>query len=457
MRISQAGVLKTAVLAGGLALSAGPALTQTQGGNLPDAQIEANVLRQLASASELSSQNIQTSTVYGTVTLTGNVHDEAMRSKAENLTARAQGVKKVVDQLTLGDAPAAGDQGAQGGYPAGDNGAPAAQVLQSDGTYAPAPPDNGPQGAVPAPGQSGYPVQPGYSGAPEYGSGNRPIGVSPQQPYDNNGYAGQSAPPNGAYPQNQNQPYGDQQQAYGSAPPPPAPDGAPRRRQPMYPQGYAPYPQGGQAGGQVVTIAPGNVLQVRVDRGFDANHVQPGTTFTGVVMQDIFANGAIAIPRGAAVQGTVVDARKAGALKGRAELGLAINNLMLGGQNYPLATEVWEQEGRDKTVHTVNSALGLGALGAVLGGVAGGGSGAAIGAGVGGAAGVASSAGSPAGRVIVPAEAVLTFRLAQPATVTTVGQAELSRLSYAAGPGVRPAPVRRYYSPNGYYGPGYYR
>ena len=45
---------------------------------LPDAQIESNVLRALASAPELSSQNIQTSTVYGTVTLTGNVHDEAM-------------------------------------------------------------------------------------------------------------------------------------------------------------------------------------------------------------------------------------------------------------------------------------------------------------------------------------------------------------------------------------------
>src|SRR5471032_577115 len=75
-----------------------------------DAQIESNVLKTLASAPELSTQNIQTSTVYGVVTLSGNVHDETMRTKAENLAARAEGVKKVVDELSLGDTPVAAAQ-----------------------------------------------------------------------------------------------------------------------------------------------------------------------------------------------------------------------------------------------------------------------------------------------------------------------------------------------------------
>ena len=48
---------------------------------IPDAQIESNVLRALASAPQLSSQNIQSSTVYGTVTLKGNVPAQA---KTEN-------------------------------------------------------------------------------------------------------------------------------------------------------------------------------------------------------------------------------------------------------------------------------------------------------------------------------------------------------------------------------------
>ncbi len=90
--------------------AAAMAQNQPAPGTLPDAQIEANVLRALASAPELSTQNIQSSTVYGTVTLTGNVHDETMRTQAENLVARAVGVKKVVDELSLGDTAASSDQ-----------------------------------------------------------------------------------------------------------------------------------------------------------------------------------------------------------------------------------------------------------------------------------------------------------------------------------------------------------
>ena len=43
---------------------------------MPDSQVEANVLKALAGAPELASQNITTNTVYGVVTLTGNVPDE---------------------------------------------------------------------------------------------------------------------------------------------------------------------------------------------------------------------------------------------------------------------------------------------------------------------------------------------------------------------------------------------
>ena len=124
------------ILAGSLAVgTAAMAQNQPASGSLPDAQIEANVLRALASAPELSTQNIQSSTVYGTVTLTGNVHDEATRTKAENLVARAVGVKKVVDELSLGDTPAPADQAAAADQSASQ---PSNCQLQSDGTCAPA-------------------------------------------------------------------------------------------------------------------------------------------------------------------------------------------------------------------------------------------------------------------------------------------------------------------------------
>ncbi len=228
-----------------------------------------------------------------------------------------------------------------------------------------------------------------------------------------------------------------------------------------YGQGYAGRPQGpgnGQRAGMPVTIPAGSMLRIRIDRGIDSNHIQPGAQFTGTVLTDVVADGAIAIPRGATVQGTVVDAKKAGALKGRGELSLAVNQVTLGGMVYPLATEAWDREGRDKTASTVNRAIGLGALGALFGAAAGGGSGAAIGAAIGGGAGVASSAASPGGRIMIPPESVLTFRVAEPVGVKTVSEQEMARLSYAAGPDPQQSrrPMRRYYSPyyGYYYGPG---
>jgi hypothetical protein len=359
--------------------------------SLPDAQIESNVLKALASVPELSTQNIQSSTVYGTVTLTGNVHDETLRTQAENLVARAQGVKKVVDELTLGDTPPpSADQSAQNEPP--PNGPPDASqsnqpVLQSDGTYAPAPDGSG----APPPPQGGY-------------------------PQDN---AQQGPPPSG--------------------------------RQPMAQNG-APIP-GGQQAGMAVTVPAGAMLRVRINRGLDSNHIQPGTDFDGIVLTDVVAGGAVAIPRGAAVTGTVIDARKAGTFKGRGELSLQINSLSLGGNVYPLTTEVWEQSGQDKTAGTVGNTVGLGAFGALLGAVAGGGTGAAIGAGVGAGAGLAGSAASPRGQIIIPPESVLTFSVAAPTTVKTVSEREMERLSYTAGPEQPQGPPRvRYYSPyNGYY------
>jgi len=426
-----------AVLVAGFALSVANAQTGDSP-TVPDAQVEANVLRQLASAPELSTQNIQTTSVYGVVTLSGNVHDEAMRTKAENLVARAQGVKKVVDQLSLGDSPAvANDQ--QAPPPQGDPNDPAAvngnqastgapgpgMVLQSDGTYAPAPPDQQP---APQEQAGNNPPQPGYNQA-QPGYGNQ---APPPDPNAASGYAQQGSP---------------------QGPPPP--------RQPMY-SGYAPAPDGGPYAGQKaglpVTVPAGTPLQIRINRGFDSNDVQIGTTFTGIVMYDVVSGGAVAIPRGATVSGTVTDAKKAGVLKGRGELSLQLNSVTLGGQVYPLASSVWDAHGRDKTAGTVNSAVGLGVLGALVGAVAGGGEGAAIGAGVGAGAGVASSAASPNGRVILPPETMLPFSLAQPANLTTVSQQEMARLSYAAGPPPPPRPAyrRRYYSPyyGYYYGPG---
>jgi hypothetical protein len=409
------------VLAGGLAVGAAGAWAQ-QNSAVPDAQVESNVLKALAGAPALSTQNIQSSTVYGVVTLTGNVHNETLRTQAENLAARAEGVKKVVDELTLGDtaAPApAGDQSVQQGQGDQPDAAQGSQpVLQSDGTYAPAPDGTGsappPADAEAADGQN-EPSPPPQGNYPP--QGNPPQGNYPQQ----------GEPPSGRQPLGQN--YG--QQSNGPIP-------------------------GGQRAGVQVTVPPGAMLRIRINRGLDSNHIQPGTNFDGTILTDVVADGAVAIPRGATVSGTVVGARKAGVFKGEGELSLQLTSLTLGGKVFPLSTDVWDRNGRDKTAGTVNNTVGLGAIGALLGAVAGGGEGAAIGAGVGAGAGLAGSAASPRGQIIIPPESVLIFRTAAPETVTTVSEREMQRLSYAAGPEQAAPPRRvRYYSPyyGYYYGP----
>jgi hypothetical protein len=398
-------------LAGGLALNS-PQVVAQSATTLPDAQVESNVLKALASASDLADQNIQSTTVYGVVTLTGNVHDEAKRTEAENLAARAQGVKKVVDELTLGDSPAPAAAASTGGASdATSAGAPGpGMVLQSDGTYAPA--NAAATSSQPEPGQTPQPT-----------------------PEEANNTSAPPPPPSGG------QPYNAQPA------PPPLPE-----RQPMTNR-YTPPPgaQGGQQAGLPVTVPAGAVLQVRLNRGFDSGHVAPGTPFTGIVMADVVADRVVAVPRGATVSGVVNDAKKAGVFKGQGGLSMQINSLTIGGTVYPLQTDVWERNGRDKTAGTVDRTAGLGALGALVGAVAGGGAGAAIGAGVGAGAGLESSASGPRGEIVVPPESVLNFRLAAPLSVRTVSEQEMMRLAYSAGPQRPPRPrMVRYYSP--YYG-----
>ncbi len=219
--------------------------------------------------------------------------------------------------------------------------------------------------------------------------------------------------------------------------------------------GVAQTQSGGQEAGMIVTVPVGATMRIRVNQSLSSARSQPGDRFDGIVMNDVVADGAVAVPRGTAVEGTVVDAKDSGVLSGHGALSLRLTQVTLGGQNYPIVSDVWGRRGSDKTTHTVNDTVIGGGIGALLGAAAGGGAGAAVGAGIGGLLGLGSSAASGNGQVFVPSEGLLTFHLAQPTTVATVSQQEMDRLAQAV-PSVQPQPLRRRY-PVVYYGPGYYR
>jgi hypothetical protein len=427
-----------AFIVAGLTLDSTLGLAQTKPTTVPDAQIEANVLKALAGAPELADQAITSTTVYGVVTLNGTVRDEPSRDLAEHLVSTAAGVQKVVDQLAIGSVAATNsDSGDAGTNP----------NLQSDGTIA-SPQTQSPQvqtGSSPSiPPQSGVPQQQGQY-PPPYG-GQQPARQYPP-PYG-------TPPPGGQYPPPQAGQYAPQQA--GQYPPP---YGAPSQQPnpPQYGQQQRPYVA--QKGGDAVVVPVGSTLRVRINQEMDSKKTMVGTPFDGVVLNDIVAGGAIAIPRGASITGTVVEAHTAGELKGKGELKLQLTSVALGGKVYPIATDFWWHQGADKTANTVGNTVGLGAVGALIGAVAGGGVGAAVGAGVGGVAGLGVSAASGKGEAVLPSEAIVSFHLTQPADVTTVSQAELDRLGAGVPVGADPQMRRRYPPPPppGYYGPGYYR
>ena len=185
---------------------------------------------------------------------------------------------------------------------------------------------------------------------------------------------------------------------------------------------------------------------MRINQTLNSAIAKPGEVFDGIVVNDVVADGAVAIPRGAMVQGKVVDAKKAGVLAGRGELSLQLTQITLGGKSYPIVSDVWGHNTGDKAVQTVNHTAAGAVVGALIGAAAGGGKGAAIGAGAGGALGLGSAASSPSGEVYVPSEGLLTFHLAQPATLSTVSQAEMDRLGQGV-PGGGPQQLQRRYPP----------
>ena len=379
-----------------------PATAAPAAKTMPDAAVEANVLKALAGAPDLANQPMTTTTVYGVVTLSGSVESEALRVEAETIVSKTKGVQKVVDEMTLG----------------GEN-----ANAQPEGNMAPAPPAA----------QAQAPIEEGSPDSDNTGSANQ---VQNQAPNQVQNQAPNQAPNQSANPAVQ-QPYGGPPPGYAQT-------------QPVY---------GGQEGGAAVTVPAGALLRMRINQTLTSASAKAGDRFDGIVVNDVVADGAVAVPRGAAVQGTVVDAKKSGALSGRGELTLQLTQVTLGGKSYAIVSDVWGRATGDKAAQSVNSTAAGGVMGALIGAMAGGGRGAAIGAGVGGALGLGSAAASGSGQVYVPSEGLLTFHLAQPATVTTLSQAEMDRLAQGVPQGAQQQQLRRRYPPVYYgpYGPGYYR
>ena len=332
-----------------------------------DGNLQASVAAALSNDATLKGQEVKAFTSQGVVTLTGTVQTAQQRQEAETVAANVAGVAGIQDNIVVAD----GDQ------------------------TVPPPPPQGQEPATP--------------------------------PMNDQQAAPQTAP----------------QAQSGQLPPPPPPDQAPAPARPAYP-GQNPYgqapgaynsyiPQGQQPPQQPVsgpvTVPAGTLLQIRTSEPLDTGKLQDGTAFQATVASDVFEGNVLAIPRGAVLQGTVVHAKKPGALGGSGELELQLTSLNLGGNAYPLTSDIWSSKGPNKAGYTAANTAGGALMGALIGGLVGRGPGAAVGALAGGGVGLLASAGTNGPRQVLLPETLLNFHLSSAVTVQPVSWQEARRLA----------------------------
>jgi hypothetical protein len=166
-----------------------------------------------------------------------------------------------------------------------------------------------------------------------------------------------------------------------------------------------------------LVMPAGKTLPVILATSISSYKNHPGDEFSGNLAAPIVVDGEVAVPKGAKVTGTIVDAKKQGKFKGESLLTIQVTSITVRGKEYPVSTSPWSATTKGKGKRSAVITGGGAAAGALIGGLAGGGKGAGIGALLGGGGGLAVSGGTGGENVNLPAETKVNFRLAQPVTI----------------------------------------
>jgi hypothetical protein len=161
-------------------------------------------------------------------------------------------------------------------------------------------------------------------------------------------------------------------------------------------------------------VPAGTPVVVRLQQTVSAKNNNVGDSFSGVLAQPVVVHGVSVIRAGAPVTGVVTAAKGQGRFKGAGDLAIAIKRI----GEYEVSTSSYQASAKGKGKRSAEFIGGGGGGGALIGGLAGGGKGALIGGLLGAGAGTAGAALTGNKDITVPAESVVTFRLAEPITVT---------------------------------------
>lgn len=166
-------------------------------------------------------------------------------------------------------------------------------------------------------------------------------------------------------------------------------------------------------------VPAGSEIAVRVNETIDTKDA--GGVYRAEIAQDVQdSSGRIVIPNGAPAELTVVRAQSGGEVGSRA-IELALRSVTVDGRKRMASSDSRREtgpEGLGTNRRTAEMVGGGAALGAVVGAIIGGGDGAAAGAAIGAAGGAATQVMTRGDSVRIPAETVMSFRLAAPLQVS---------------------------------------
>lgn len=164
-------------------------------------------------------------------------------------------------------------------------------------------------------------------------------------------------------------------------------------------------------------VPAGTSVVVRMGSSLSSKTANVGDSFTGTLAHSISVGGEVAIPSGAGVAGSVVEAKSPGKFKGEGILAIQLHSINVGGVPMNIDTSTYAQTVKGKGKRTAVAVGGGTGAGALIGGLAGGGKGALIGGLVGAGAGTAGAAFTGNKELEIPAESVVTFKLASSISV----------------------------------------
>ncbi|MHB1698883.1 MAG: hypothetical protein ACYCSN_01910 [Acidobacteriaceae bacterium] len=161
-----------------------------------------------------------------------------------------------------------------------------------------------------------------------------------------------------------------------------------------------------------IDVPAGTALSIRINQHISVKTTRPGDTFTGSLAAPIVQGNSVVVPQGSDVEGVVVSAHKRGRFKGASILQLQLTALTMNGRRYPLDTRDLTRTKKGKGKRSLAFIGGGTGLGMLIGGVASGGTGLLIGGLAGAGAGTGAAAFTGNGDINIPAESIVSFKLA---------------------------------------------